>query len=139
MRMGAPARRLMKQNRIVVSVKDTLGHLTIVVLGTLSYLLTTPGCMKVGEPIKPPEAAEPDIRNLRVDAIEYGKDGYVASLTQQDSGAPYEMLVSIPNLEDRYVSLVVGDVVDVVVDYIAMKDPPVIYPLVIEVRNESLP
>ena len=27
-----------------------------------------------------------DIRNIRVDSIIYGKDGYVASLTQQDSG-----------------------------------------------------
>ena len=121
-----------------ISVKDTFGRLTLIVLA-LSYLLTTLGCMRVRDPIKPPEAAEPDIRNLRVDSIEYGKDGYVASLTQQDSGAQYEMLVSIPNLEDRYVSLVVGDVVDVVVDYIAMKDPPVIYPLVIEVQNASLP
>ena len=71
------------------------------------------------------------VRNLRVDAIVYGKDRYVAALTQQDSRAQYEMLVNIPNLEDRYV--------DVVVDSIAEKDPPIIYSKAIEVRIESIP
>ena len=79
------------------------------------------------------------VRNLRVDAIIYGKDGYVAALTQQDSDIPYEMLVSIPNLEDRYVDVSVGDVGDVMVDYITGKDPPIIYPKAIEVQKESLP
>lgn len=79
------------------------------------------------------------VRNLRVDVIVYGKNGYVEALTQQDSGAQYEMLVSIPNLEDRYVDASVGDVVDVVVDSIAEKDLPIIYPKAIEVRIESIP
>ena len=129
--------------RSKVSVKDTLGlgRLTVVVL-VLNSLLTLSGCNRpVVGPMPDPAVDEEvlDIRNLRVDSIVYGKDGYVASLTQQDSGAQYEMLVSIPNLEDRYVSLSIGDVVDVVVDYVAEKDPPIIYPKAIEVRNDSVP
>ena len=129
------------------SVKDTLGRLTVVgvavFLGIIALVIS--GCgdpvalsmldpvVDEGGEVKPPEVAVPDILNLRVDSIEYGKDGYVASLTQQDSGVQYEMLVSIPNLEDRYVDLSVGDVVNVVVDYIAEKDPPIISPIGIHV------
>ena len=49
------------------------------------------------------------------------------------------MLVSIPNLEDQYVDVSVGDVVDVVVDSITEKDPPIIYPIAIEVPNDKTP
>ena len=97
------------------------------------------GCSKAEQIMKPVVNVEYDIFNLRVDSIVYGKDGYVASLTAQDSGLLYEMLVSIPNLEERYVSLAIGDVVNVAIDYIRETDPPIIYPVAIQRVEGQMP
>ena len=53
---------------------------------------------------------------LTVTDKEYGKDGYMTSLEDQDGGK-YTMIVSIPNLEDKYVELEVGDKVKVLGEY----------------------
>ncbi|MFA8299339.1 MAG: hypothetical protein ACEPOV_04195 [Hyphomicrobiales bacterium] len=49
---------------------------------------------------------------FKVVKIEYGKDGYMASL-ENGSSRKYIMLVSIVNLKDDYVSLKVGDKIQV--------------------------
>ena len=53
---------------------------------------------------------------LTVDRIEPGIDGYTAYLTDSIGGG-YTAVISIPNLEDAFVSLEVGDVVTIAGDY----------------------
>ena len=54
------------------------------------------------------EETNNDLPVLTVTKIENGKDGYTAHLEDGKSGK-YTMLVSIPNLGDKYVHLKVGD------------------------------
>ena len=63
---------------------------------------------------------------LTVLKIENGKDGYTAFLEDEKKGN-YTMLVSIPNLEDNYIRLEVGDKVKVIGEY-AESDPVQIFP-----------
>ena len=53
---------------------------------------------------------------LTVDRIEPGIDGYTAYLTDS-IGGDYTAVISIPNLEDAFVPLEVGDVVTIAGDY----------------------
>jgi hypothetical protein len=53
---------------------------------------------------------------LTVDRIEPGIDGYTAYLTDSIGGG-YTAVISIPNLEDAFVPLEVGDVVTIAGDY----------------------
>lgn len=53
---------------------------------------------------------------LTVDRIEPGIDGYTAHLTDSIGGG-YTAVISIPNLEDAFVPLEVGDVVTIAGDY----------------------
>jgi len=54
------------------------------------------------------EISNNDLPVLTVTKIENGKDGYMAHLEDGKNGK-YTMLVSIPNLGDKYVELKVGD------------------------------
>lgn len=62
---------------------------------------------------------------LTVTKIENGKDGYTATL-KNDKGDLFVSTISIPNLEDNYVSLKVGDKVKIAGDY-AEGNPVQIY------------
>ena len=55
-------------------------------------------------------------QTITVTKIENGKDGYTAHLVDEGK-MTYTMVVSIPNLEDNYVHLEVGDKVKVIGDY----------------------
>ena len=57
-----------------------------------------------------------DLPVLTVTEIENGKDGYTATLTDETKGL-YVCTISIPNLEDNYVSLKVGDKVKIDGEY----------------------
>jgi len=95
-------------------------------------LITFTGCQRVRNVV---DTEQPEMIRVQVDSIAYGKDGYVATVTQVETGDLYEMLVSIPNLGDRYVSLEVGDVASVTFDSVLEKDPPIIYPITIIVES----
>ena len=56
------------------------------------------------------------LRLLTVEGIEPGIDGYTAYLTDS-IGVEYTAVISIPNLEDTFVSLAVGDVVAISGEY----------------------
>ncbi len=62
---------------------------------------------------------------LTVTNIESGKDGYTASLKDANGGR-YTCVISIPNLEDNYVRLQVGDNVKIAGEY-AESDPVQIF------------
>lgn len=62
---------------------------------------------------------------LTVKKIESGKDGYTASL-KDERGGRYTCVISIPNLEDNYVRLQVGDKVKIAGEY-AESDPVQIF------------
>lgn len=62
---------------------------------------------------------------LTVTKIENGKDGYTASLKDSKGGA-YTCTISIPNLEDNYIRLKVGDQVKIAGEY-AESDPVQIF------------
>ena len=53
---------------------------------------------------------------LTVTKIEHGKDGYTATLTDASKGL-YICTISIPNLEDNYISLKIGDRVKIAGEY----------------------
>lgn len=53
---------------------------------------------------------------LTVTKIENGKDGYTASL-KDDKGGIYTCVISIPNLEDNYIRLTIGDQVKIAGEY----------------------
>ncbi len=72
---------------------------------------------------------------LTVTDIEHGKDGYTASLKDAKKGL-YTMVVSIPNLEDNYVDLKVGDRVRVDGEY-AESHPIQIFPKRIELLTKD--
>jgi hypothetical protein len=55
-------------------------------------------------------------KTLTVIAIQQGKDGYTASLKDDEKGL-YTCTISIPNLEDNYVELKIGDRVKIAGDY----------------------
>lgn len=63
---------------------------------------------------------------LTVTKIENGKDGYTATLTDQKGGL-YVCTISIPNLEDNYVRLNIGDKVKIAGEY-AESHPVQIFP-----------
>ncbi|WP_204335990.1 hypothetical protein [Leptobacterium flavescens] len=78
-----------------------------------------------------------DLAVLTVNKISFGKDGYTAELSN-DEGVTFRMTVSIPNLEDKYKKLNVGDKVKVKGDYEG-ENPTVITPesiMVIEQNKE---
>lgn len=66
-----------------------------------------------------------DYVTLTVTKIENGKDGYMATL-KNDKGNLYTTTISIPNLEDNYVRLNVGDKVKIAGEY-AESDPVQIF------------
>ena len=66
-----------------------------------------------------------DYATLVVIKIENGRDGYTATL-KNDEGHLYTSTISIPNLEDNYVSLRVGDKVKIAGEY-AESDPVQIF------------
>lgn len=53
-----------------------------------------------------------DYETLTVTKIQNGKDGYTATL-KNETGSLYKSTISIPNLEDNYVRLSVGDKVKI--------------------------
>ena len=57
-----------------------------------------------------------DLPNLIVTKIENGKDGYMTYLEDEKNGK-YTMVVSIPNLGEKYVDLKIGDKIQVEGEY----------------------
>lgn len=70
--------------------------------------------IKKEKPISDTELS--DYATLTVVKIENGKDGYSATL-KNDAGNLYMTTISIPNLEDNYVRLEIGDKVKIAGDY----------------------
>ncbi len=66
-----------------------------------------------------------DYATLTVTKIQRGRDGYTATL-KNDTGSLFTCTISIPNLEDNYVSLNVGDTVKIAGEY-AESDPVQIF------------
>ena len=62
------------------------------------------------------DAMMSDYETLIVTKIENGRDGYMATL-KNDKGSVFETTISIPNLEDNYVLLNVGDEVKIAGEY----------------------
>ena len=71
------------------------------------------------------DAMVSDYVTLTVAKIFNGKDGYTATL-KNENGSLYTCTISIPNLEDNYVRLEVGDKVKIAGEY-AESDPVQIF------------
>lgn len=72
---------------------------------------------------------------LTVTNIENGRDGYTATL-KSDAGNRYTSIISIPNLEDNYVRLDVGDKVKIAGEY-AESNPVQIFAKKIKIIEKS--
>ena len=82
--------------------------------------------LKVIKKEKPITDAElSDYATLIVTKIENGRDGYTSTL-KNEKGGLYTCTISIPNLEDNYVRLEIGDKVKIAGDY-AESDPVQIF------------
>ena len=76
-----------------------------------------------------------DYATLTVTKIQNGRDGYTATL-KNDEGNLYVCTISIPNLEDNYVNLKVGDKVKIAGEY-AEGNPVQISPKKIKVLESA--
>ena len=80
----------------------------------------------------------PDSFSFTVDAIEEREGGYVAFITRLNGSVQYEMPVFARDLGDAYVTLMIGDVVQVEVNSILERDlpaPSILYPITIVVEE----
>ena len=57
-----------------------------------------------------------DYATLTITKTKNGRDGYTASL-KNETGNLYVCTISIPNLEDNYIRLEIGDTVKIAGDY----------------------
>jgi hypothetical protein len=93
--------------------------------------------LKVNKKEKPiTDAMLSDFATLTVIKIQQGRDGYTATL-KNDIGSLYTCTISIPNLEDNYVSLNVGDKVKIAGEY-GESDPVQIFAKKIKVIEKAV-
>ena len=79
--------------------------------------------IKTAKPIT--DAMMSDYATLTVTKIQQGRDGYTATL-KNDAGSLYVCTISIPNLEDNFITLNIGDKVKIAGEY-AESDPVQIF------------